>query len=588
MSKGNFNDAFKPYDMFASEASQKYILKRESRGHYSERDHKDATRPLREMGYNLRLYQHRLKGRHPLQLLASPDTPIQGDAQRGQALAEGNFILKNGSLSFSNVMFWQNIALVQPQEQKYIHGFSWLNDLSAIENRPLARQSVELIIRQWLEEFDVWQVLVWSPEVLSDRLLNWIIHAPLVMASPDMVFRSQVLGSMAKQARHLARTVKDAGFGVPSIRAATALTVAGLLLPGLQAYYMRGITRLESLITSLVQADGGVVSRNPSHSVDVMYYLILLKNSYREINIPAPSWIQVTLDNLAPFARGLRHGDGALARFNGAFDIKSTDIDMILAASDARGRACENASATGYQRLKKRRTTVIMDAGITPLPRGLDATAAGTLSFELSDGKDLMVVNMGFAEDTENTMDLPMLCRTSAAHSTVIVGDKNSTQIMSDGKIGRGVQTVEVMREDTSRHSAVSACHDGYMLNFGCLHRRKLTLSMDGRTLLGEDELDLTQPPTADFNAVARFHLHPNVNAVFSQGGGTILLRLPSGHGWQFSVKGGCAELTDSLFMETPSKPVKSQQILVLMKRKHKADVLKIKWSFERLDGANA
>ncbi|MCP4026040.1 MAG: heparinase, partial [Sphingomonas sp.] len=66
----------------------------------------------------------RLKGRHPLKLIAVPDDPFLGDARRGNALLDGRLSFRGESRAIAA------LDLVKPDFSKafaeYLHGFSWL------------------------------------------------------------------------------------------------------------------------------------------------------------------------------------------------------------------------------------------------------------------------------------------------------------------------------------------------------------------------------------------------------------------------------------------------------------------------------
>src|SRR6185503_14447618 len=84
--------------------------------------------------------------------------------------------------------------------------------------------------------------------------------------------------------------------------------------------------------------------------------------------------------------------------------------------------------------------------------------------------------------------DLVHALRTTAAHSTLTLGDRNSTAIHDDGSLGKGVSEVELVRNDTAG-TRIEASHDGYVKRYGLLHERRLNLTSDGRLLNGEDRL---------------------------------------------------------------------------------------------------
>src|SRR5690606_6230688 len=83
--------------------------------------------------------------------------------------------------------------------------------------------------------------------------------------------------------------------------------------------------------------------------------------------------------------------------------------------------------------------------------------------------------------------------RATAAHSTLALGDANSTAVLINGKLGSGVNEVEVDRrlvgDGKSAATRIEASHDGYVSRHGLVHRRILILRDDGSELRGEDLL---------------------------------------------------------------------------------------------------
>src|SRR3546814_8034933 len=108
---------------------------------------------------------------------------------------------------------------------------------------------------------------------------------------------------------------------------------------------------------------------------------------------------------------------------------------------------------------------------------------------EISDGPYRLVVNCGGAALAGATIpeDLAQGLRTTAAHSTLVLDDRNSTAILNDGTLGRGVTEVELERQELEQGSRLEISHDGYVRRIGFIHRRLLLLGQDGREIRGED-----------------------------------------------------------------------------------------------------
>src|SRR5690606_484622 len=138
-----------------------------------------------------------------------------------------------------------------------------------------------------------------------------------------------------------------------------------------------------------------------------------------------------------------------------------------------RAKELANAPHTGYQRLKAGRTVVIMDTG-RPADGLLSRDChAGPLSFELSAGRERLVVNCG--SGTGHGEAWTQAARRTAAQSTLQVEGADSAEILPDGRFGRGPQRVSVERNaDADGNTWLDAEHDGYRSLFAVLHRRRL------------------------------------------------------------------------------------------------------------------
>jgi len=132
-----------------------------------------------------------------------------------------------------------------------------------------------------------------------------------------------------------------------------------------------------------------------------------------------------------------------------------------------------------------------LDAAPPPIARMAVAGCASTLAFEFSNGEGRIIANCGGAGLVGATISAALArgLRTTAAHSTLCIEDSNSTSILPDGKLGRGVNEVELFRRDVENATRLEANHDGYARRFGLNHKRLLLLRSDGLELRGEDML---------------------------------------------------------------------------------------------------
>jgi len=524
------------------------------------------TERFHRLTWRTPIHGMRLKGRHPLKLIAVPDDPFLGDPRRGSALLEGEFNFRGERRKIDDFDFAK--PNVSKAFSDWYHSFAWLRDLSTAATRPQATPVAEHLMRRWLAAHaDSVSEPAWRADLWGRRILFWTAHAPLILSSTDLVYRSLVLNTLARGARHIDRGADKLAPGAPRVAALCGVVAAGILIPGGDA--RRGATEaaLAKALSVSVFEDGGSVARSPAAQLDIIMLLTMLREVYASRRLEEPAAIGAVLVRMVPALLGVCHGDHGLSSWQGGGPVPGAAIDRIMAATGVRARPLRQARDWGYQRLAAGSAILIMDAAPPPVARLVEGGCASTLAFEFSDGPNRMIVNCGGARAALAQLPAALAegLRTTAAHSTLTVGDSNSTAIHGDGTLGRGVGEVELARQESESSSRIEASHDGYARRYGFVHRRQIVLAGDGRELRGEDMLlpaskrrKLAATPFA-----IRFHLGLGVTVSPTADGMAALLRLPGGSLWQFRCRGGTLAIEDSLWIDGEGRPQATQQLVV-------------------------
>ena len=529
-----------------------------------------AFQPL----FALPIYGWTLSGRAPMALMIAPSDPWPGDAANGQAILQGTFVCAGQRLTHPAPL-WQPLG-VDRQWCLALHGFDWLRDLRALGG-DAARRGARELVASWLADNDRWNALAWEPAVIGRRLTAWLGHYDFFAVSADIAFRHQLLASMVHQARHLARVLPAGLAGLDLLDNIQGLILAGLALPGQEALQQRGLELLRAELARQLLADGGHVERAAERQLALLRNLVVLRSAYHAAELPVPADLQTAIEQAAPMLRLLRHGDGGLALFNGGQASQGWQVDMVLQHAGGPGPTLKAAPMSGFQRLQAGRCLVLVDSGALPEP-GYDGQAhAGALSFEMSVGRERLIVNCGAQPGDSAWREVQ---RTTAAHSTLCLGDRNSSELQAGGgSVNRQAQ-VTCRRESADGQELLELSHDGYEPIFGLSHHRRLFLSANGEDLRGEDclegELETSEP--SDF--AIRFHLHPEVTASLTQSGSSALLRLPKGGGWRFRASGASLSIEASAYLGDAGRVRRTQQ--VVLKGRARGGKTTVKWALQR------
>ena len=498
-------------------------------------------------------YRHTLFGPVPADLRLKLSERWPGEAKRGAAILAGEIEFL-GELVRNPTPVWFP-PRAGPGWLAAWHGFGWLADLIGVG--AVARDPARALVQSWLVESAAWHPIAWRSDVVATRIFAWIVHFDEIAGrDADRPLRRAMLASIARQVRHLARTAAWELSGPARLRAVKGL-IAGLAALGGSAKKMARVLRvLDREILVQILPDGGHRSRSPSVQLAVLRDLIDIRAVLRAAQVEIPLSLQQAIERMAPMLRFFRHGDRRLALFNNSVEEDGVIVDLALTRSETRGHPPTPAPQSGFQRLQAGQSLVIVDTGKPP-PRGFDGEAhAGTLSFELSQGRERIIVNCGGYRGAK--VAWRRVARSSAAHSVLVVGDTNTVEINADGSLGRAPSAVRCERAEEGGHQWIAASHDGYRPRFGVTYARELYLAADGDDLRGEDKL--TGRSGAPF--AVRFHLHPAVEASLIEDGGGALLRLASGAVWRLRAAGAEMGLGESIYLGT-GELRKTQQIVL-------------------------
>ncbi|HQA17177.1 MAG TPA: heparinase II/III-family protein [Novosphingobium sp.] len=510
-------------------------------------------------------------------LLATVTNPLPGSKMAGTALRAGHFLVHGAKSPIAQIDF-AGAARLSPPLERVVHSFAWLTDLEASAPRETVAPVAERIIGAWLNANPKPPARPgkgpgWTVGNAGQRELNWLVHAPLILSGPDKVLRARILTTLGDTARWLDKNVGRGEDLLEQVSGWCGIVAAGLLLPEGKPRRLFGEAGLIRALGELVGDDGGVLSRGPLQQIEAISLLVRLRACYQAVRRDPPQALETMLGLLVPPLLALTHGDGSLGSWQGGWAVDAGDLGLLIEASGVRTRPLRDVRQWGYQRVVAQKGVLQFDAAPPPLAKHTRSGCASTLAFEFSHAGQRLVVNCGGAGCAGGLMPVRLErdLRATAAHSTLVLDDTNSTAILINGKIGNGVSEVEVDRRTLSGDKGsgatrLEASHNGYAGRYGLTHRRILILRDDGTELRGEDLLVPAgrKGKNGKVGFAIRFHLGPGVEVRLSEDGQGAGLALPDGSYWQFRVGGeGQLAIEESIWAEGQGRPQPIQQLVI-------------------------
>ena len=517
-------------------------------------------------------------------LLHRPLDLVPGVAGRGAALAQGVYdfggqVVRAGDAGKQSETPWRHNGAGEHWLAE-LHGFAWLRDLYAAGTADAAERGRAMVL-DWLRRHRTIENAVaatWGPEALGRRLSAWLAHSAFLLQGADDEFARRFHKALELQASHLTRTARSADEGLPQLVAARGLIESGLCLAGGERRIAQGLKLLEAALAKQDAGNGDRLGRNPSAHLAALWCLAGLRATLDEGGHPAPPAVSEGIGRIAAALGLFRHGDGGLALFNGGVEEERGLIDLALSRTGASGGADTGAAPdTGFSRIGSRHTTLIADTG-APAVTGRWAHA-GTLSLELSAGRERLIVNCGGWRGGDDGWQEAL--RATAAHSTLVVDDTNTATLGADGTIADGPNTVRVERRERDGATWIDASHDGYLDGLGLVHKRRLYVGAAGSDVRGEDTLThLRQRRRRGREFAVRFHLHPDVRSAMTEDRRAALLRLPSGAIWQMRAAGASMSIDESVYAGDGATRRRTSQIALTGPIE---DAITVKWAFKFL-----
>ena len=563
---------------------------------------REASAIINSVGV-FRMVQH--TGRAPDELLVDAQDLYSPDVKRGTDMLDGRYVLAGETLTISP---GDNVWLEKTPSRAFarqLHGFSWLRDCAIADTERGAQDARELT-DAWVAAFGLWNGFAWSHDVLSSRVMNWLRCGDLLFGKADDSADSEHLKKrkarfkcLLRQARFLQRSLPIAPAGSVRLRAAVAVALTGLCLPGQDAMLKAGLEALEHNVKTQILPDGGHVSRSPRAGAEALVDLVTLLKTAASRGVMIPNEISRAVDRLAPMARFFQMSDGGLASFHGGGEFDREALEAAMSFNDTGSKPYGFAPHSGYHRAHEGGATVILDAGESP--RGTLSTGAhaSALAIEMNTAGGRLVVNCGWHDDQPSSWREAV--RATAAHSTLTLEETSSARLLPPGwkrrllgpRLGTTCGPVTARRNEENMGVWLEGVHEGYRENFGLSHRRRVFLAADGGDLRGEDALFRPvsdgAPDDVDvrWRYAIRFHLHPDVRASLARDSMSALLVQPNGDGWRFRTDGGPVRLERSVYLAAGAPLQRSTQIVVYGEAEPfgagDRPPNRVRWAFQRL-----
>jgi len=482
---------------------------------------------------------------------------------------ENTFKFLNKSQSLLEVGWNDNRKTTTKLWRYNQHYFEDLNAVDSLNRKVWHDQ----LLKNWISKNSIGKGIGWDPYPTSIRIVNWIKWH---LRGNELSDAS--LKSLALQTSWLNKKIEWHILGNHLFSNAKALIFAGLFFSSKQSeiWLKKGLKIINNELKEQVLNDGGHFELSPMyHSIflEDLLDLINISHTYPEViqKSDINEWKQVA-KNMLMWLETMTHPDGDIAFFNdAALDIAS-NLDELKKYAYQLGinyiskkfNQVTHLIDSGYIRFNSNNVNGILDVG--PIgPNYLPGHGhADVLSFELSLFGQRLLVNSGTSE--YGFTKVRQYERSTEAHNTVVVNNKNSSEVWSGFRVARRAYPLDLKIEELENFVNISCAHDGYKrLHEKLIHRRNWQFSKN--SLVIKDYIDGSFK-----SAYAYFHFHPSI-VLTKNNNNSWKVKMPSDNQVNLNVKIGESFIQTGYYSPEFGKKLSSQCLVVSLKKREGSSI---------------
>ncbi|MEY1661648.1 heparinase II/III domain-containing protein [Isoalcanivorax beigongshangi] len=410
----------------------------------------------------------------------------------------------NNEFTFLNVkgkVRWDKFEPIPEQAMLWQYNLHYLDELWACNSSNDISSQRDLILAWWEANKEVLGV-PWDPYPTSLRAVNLCKWLWLNPGQIDSCKAGTILGRHYIEIRRKLEIHLQANHLFANLKALWFIQAA---LPEVRSRDWQWlIAKIKAQISEQFDDCGGHFELSPMYHRIMLWDLmdmLELASDVIDFSVLKPI-LEDKIRKGLRWAIALSHSDGEIALFNDGALGGAPSLNSLICYASKLGVAepqFKDGSYSGYLVTRKNIATLICDAAPVGPAFQPGHAHADSLSFELSLGLSRVVVNSGTSV-YELTPER-LYQRSTAAHNTVVVDGKNSSDVWSSFRVGRKARASIIRQVIKEGFAEFEASHDGYR---GCMHRRLWRLS--------DDRLTIRDSLNGKFcEASAFFHFHPEV-----------------------------------------------------------------------------
>ena len=451
---------------------------------------------------------------------------------------------------------WED-QYINQKKYKKLHNFFWLYSIDLKSSNKITQS----IIENWIDKNIMYKSQVWETNTLSKRIISWISNSKLTYEDSSEEYKEKFNFLICKQLNHLINEIERSKLPDNKIIGCTAIILAGISYK-VDYYLNYGSKLLKYIISLSLDQEGFPKSRNFRQLYFYLKYFVLIRELFKEVYIDVPDYLDEAIFYLGQSYNLFWQSTKISNLFNGSNEIDNSDFDTYLLDKGYNFKNLKNEIG-GYVHLKNKKNSLIIDIGKPPIKKFSNNYQSGAFSFEFSYLDNKIICNSGYFQNKKHQLN--NISRSSVAHSTLILDNSSISKFKNDSLGNKYVESnlkiIDKKVVENKNNWFVSASHDGYLKNYGVIHKRSLEFINKNFFLKGKDEI-IKKKNFKYSQFEIRFHLLPEAKVTKTIDGKTILIEIGN-TGWKFRCNDYQLEVETGLYFGKKNLYIENKNVLI-------------------------
>ena len=449
-----------------------------------------------------------------------------------------------------------NTDNINENDYKNLNSFYWFFSLDLKS----PKETVHSVISKWIKKNFRYNKRSWEFDITAKRIISWLSCHNLTFDDSSQDYKNKFNFFIQKQTNHLINEINKSKLIEDKLIGSASIILVGLCYQDEKNYLSFGTNLLKKISKVSLDNSGFPKTRNIKQLIFYLKYFILIREWFKESQIPIPEYVDETIYHLGQGYAFISENININTLFNGNNISDNNDFQNYLKRLGYKFKNSEQEFG-GYAILRNKKTSLVMDIGSTP---NLDYTndyQSGALSFEVfSNGKKL-ISNCGYCKINNK---LNLLSKSTATHSTLVIDDNSSckfTKINNKFLVKKATKIIDKKISFKNDLWQIKASHNGYLKKYNSIHERIIEFYPKKMIFVGIDKI-IKKKTNNNYKFDIRFHFEPNIKLMKTQDNKTILIQLVD-EGWKFTCDNYDINIDNGLYFGNKNSYEINQNIFI-------------------------